>query len=241
MKRKDSCWLLIALLMLSINTLFAQESYFNVPESDVAKTHKINVQQQFSIQDYYRSLTTFNYGLGKDWEIGANLLNLDYYPSQSQIFRNDSTSERVYAPLLMVNAQKIIKLPHSFHIGIGGQAGYNLTPNKSQRRFVGYGYVNLNKEFYQNHYKLTAGAYTGHVRYLGNGPTIGFQTGFDAGILYQKLHVIGDWISGQHDVGQLALGLEVFLSKSIPLAIGWQRSNQDGTSALIVQLTYSPD
>ncbi len=216
-------------------------SYFNVPESDVAETHKFTIQQQFIFQEFYRSLTTVNYGLGKDWEIGANLLNLDYYPNQSRILRNDSTTERAFSPLLTLNAQKIIKLPHQFHIGIGGQAGYNLTPDKTQRRFIGYGYVNLNKAFYHDHYKLTAGAYTGHVRYLGNGRQIGFQAGFNAGIVYEKLHLLGDWMSGQHDVGQLVLGLEVYLSKSLPISIGWQRSNQEGTSALVVQLTYSPD
>ena len=241
MKNEFIRWLLLGSFLLRTTCVLAQESYFNVPESDVAKTHKLTVQQQFVIQDYYRSLTTFNYGLGKDWEIGANLLNLDYYPQSRHILRNDSTTERAYSPLLTLNAQKIFNLPHEFHVGIGGQAGYNLTPDKTQRRFVGYGYVNLNKSFYNDHYKLTAGAYTGHVRYLGEGPLIGFQTGFEAGIFYEKLHLLGDWISGQHDVGQLVLGLEVFLSKSLPLAIGWQRSNQDGTSALVVQLTFSPD
>ncbi|MBO0949939.1 hypothetical protein J2I46_15185 [Fibrella sp. HMF5405] len=241
MDKKTTKWLFFSLLFLGNTVALAQESYFNVPESDVAKARKLTVQQQFSIQDYYRSLTTFDYGLGKDWEIGANLLNLDYYPVSKQILRNDSTSERAYSPLLMLNGQKIFKLPHGFHVGLGAQVGYNLTPTKNQRRLVSYGYANLNKQFYKEHYKLTAGLYSGHTRYLGAGPQVGFQAGFEAGIFYQKLHLIGDWISGQHDVGQLALGLELFLSKSVPLAIGWQRSNQNGTSALIVQLTYMPD
>ncbi len=233
--------LILSGFLVGNTAVWAQASYFNVPESDVAKTHKINIQQQFNIQDYYRSLTTIDYGLGRDWEIGANLLNLDYYPQSRHVLRNDSTSERAYSPLLMLNAQKIVKLPHQFHIGIGGQGGYNLTPDKTQRRFVGYGYVNLNKSFYQDHYKLTVGAYTGHVRYLGNGPQLGFQAGFDAGLFYEKFHVLADWISGQHDVGQLVIGCGVYLTKNLPLALGWQRSNQDGSSALVVQLTYTPD
>ncbi|ARK10474.1 hypothetical protein A6C57_09115 [Fibrella sp. ES10-3-2-2] len=241
MKKNVLHWLVICGFWLLSITAMAQESYFNVPESDVAKTHKLNVQQQFVIQSYYRSLTTIDYGLGKDWEIGANLLNLDYYPTQKHILRNDSTSDQAYSPLLTLNAQKIFKLPHEFHIGIGGQAGYNLTPDKAQRRFVGYAYVNLNKTFYKDHYKLTTGAYTGHVRYLGNGRQIGFQTGFEAGIFYQKLHVLGDWISGQNDVGQLVVGISIFLSKNMPLSIGWQRANQDGASAIVVQLTFEPD
>lgn len=233
--------LLFSAFFLGTTVAWAQESYFNVPESDVAKAHKFTVQQQFSIQEYYRSLTTFDYGLGKDWEIGANLLNLDYYPVSKRILRNDSTSERAYSPLLTLNGQKIFKLKHGFHIGVGAQVGYNLTPDKNQRRLVSYGYANLNKQFYKEHYKLTAGLYSGHIRYLGAGPQIGFQAGFEAGVLYQKLHLIGDWISGQHDVGQLALGLEVFISKRVPVSLGWQRSNQNGTSALIIQLTYMPD
>ena len=231
------------LLLASLLTCSAeaQESYFNVPQSDVAEAKKFTIQQQVNIQDFYRSLTTVDYGLGHDWEIGANLLNLDYYPDRHRILRNDSTTENAYSPLLLLNAQKIIKLGHDFHIGLGGQAGYNLTPNKEQRGFVHYVYLNLNKSFMKEHYLLTAGIYNGHVRYLGGKQAVGFQAGFDAGIFYHKVHLVGDWLSGQHDVGQLGLGFDVYLTKSLPLALGWQRQNQDGSSALIVQLTFSPD
>lgn len=227
-----SGWLLIR------PTAYAQESYFNVTESDVAERKEIVVQQQFSLQSFYRSITTFDYGIANDFEIGANLINLDYYPTNRRFMRNDSSTEKAYSPLLTLNAQKIIKLGHHWHAGIGGQAGWNLTPNEGQHRFVHYVYANLNRTFQDDHYKITAGIYNGHVRYLGGGPLIGFQTGFEAGIIYQKLHLLGDWISGTHEVGQLVLGLEVFLSKKIPISLGWQRQNQDGSSALVVQLTY---
>ena len=241
MKQLDTFTKAIILTLFTALPALAQESYFNVPESDVAEKNKFTVQQQFNIQDFYRSLTTINYGLGKDWEIGANLLNLDYYPRSRSFQRNDSTTENAYSPLLLLNAQKIFKLGGHFHVGLGGQAGFNLTPDKGHQQFVHYVYANLNKSFRDDHYKITAGLYNGHVRYLGGDQVVGFQTGFDAGIFYQKLHILGDWISGQHDVGQLGLGLEVYLSKSLPLALGWQRNNQDGSSGLIVQLTYSPE
>ena len=241
MKNKHINWLITSVLALATLTVHAQESYFNVPESVVAEKGKFTIQQQVSIKDFYRSLTTVDYGLGNDWEIGANLLNLDYYPDSKKILRNDSTNQKAYSPLLMLNGQKIFKLGKHYHIGLGGQAGYNLTPDRGQSRFVHYVFANVNKTFMDEHYKVTAGIYNGHTRYLGGDQLIGFQAGFEAGIIYQKLHLLGDWISGQHDVGQLALGLEVFLSKSLPLAIGWQRNNQDGSSGVIVQLTFSPD
>ncbi len=217
----------------------AQEPYCNVCESDVTENHKVIVQQQFDIQSFYRSLTTFDYGLGGGWEIGANLYNLDYYPDRKKIVRNDSTTQDAYSPLLLLNTQKVFKLNDVFTIGIGAQGGLNLTP-ADRHRLVGYGYANLSSSFRKDHYKTTVGIYTGHVHYLGEGPHVGFQAGVDAGIFYQKLHLLGDWISGSHEVGQLTLGVEVYLIKNVPVSVGWQRANVDGTSALVIQFSYIP-
>lgn len=224
---------------LTTGAVRAQQTYFNVSESDITEKHKIIVQQQFSIQSTYRSLTTFDYGLGNNWEIGANLYNLDYDPGQRMLVRNDTSTQMAYAPLLLLNAQKVFDLNKQFRVGIGAQGGINLGPT-NRNKFVGFAYTNLAGSFAKDHYKATVGVYTGHVRYLGEGPRIGFQAGFDAGIFYEKLHLMGDWISGSHEVGQSVLGLEIYLFKSVPLALGWQRSNSDGSSAVVVQLTYVP-
>jgi hypothetical protein len=64
--------------------------------------------------------------------------------------------------------------------------------------------------------------------------------GFDAGIWYQKVHLLGDWATGTHEYGQLVVGLEVYLHEHLPLALAWRRSNQDGNQRLVVQLTYTP-
>ena len=229
----------LLLIVLCGTMVQAQETYFNVPESDITEKNKILIQQQFSIQEFYRSLTTFNYGLGSGWEIGANLYNLDYYPDRKKLVRNDSTTQDAYSPLLLLNAQKVIKLNDQFSVGIGAQGGLNLTP-ADRHKFVAYGYANLAGSFYKEHYKASAGIYTGHVHYLGEGPRIGFQAGYDAGIFYQKLHLLGDWISGSHEVGQLTLGVEVFVFKTVPISLGWQRSNQNGASAFVIQFTYIP-
>ena len=65
------------------------------------------------------------------------------------------------------------------------------------------------------------------------------MTGFDAGIIYQKLHILGEYATGDNDYGHLAVGLEVFLTKHFPVSVGWRRSNND-EHAVIVQLTYAP-
>ncbi|GAB3553288.1 hypothetical protein [Spirosoma fluminis] len=236
----------ITLALLALVSTFApsrtnaQQTYFNVPSSDIVGKHEVSVQQQVNFAETYRSSTTFNLGLGKEWEIGANLYNLTYEPSERRFSRNDSTIQQPFGPLLLLNTQKAFDLNEHLEVAIGAQGGINLTPtHKSQ--LVGYLYTHIAGSLHDEHYNWSLGAYTANPRYLGEGPNAGFQAGFDAGIFYQKFHVLGDWISGSHEQGQLVLGAEVYLGKHFPLAVGWQRSNKNGAQALVVQLTYNPE
>ncbi|UHG94113.1 hypothetical protein [Spirosoma oryzicola] len=233
-------YLLFWLLSCSLSAL-AQQTIFSVPSSDMTPKHKILAQQQVDVNaEELRSSTTVNYGLGRNWEVGVNLYNLDYLPQQHTWQRNDTTIEMPYAPLLLLNAQKTFDLTESLHVGIGGQTGLNLYPTKDRSSWVGWGYVNLGGSFANEHYKTVVGAYAGNQRYLAEGSTVGFHAGFDAGVWFEKVHILGDWATGTHEYGQLVLGAEVYLQKHLPLAVGWRRSNQDGQQAVVVQLTYTP-
>lgn len=223
-----------------VQVCLAQQTYFNVPSSDIVDKHEVSVQQQINISESIRSSTTVNYGLGREWEIGLNLYNLDYQPNEHRIAANDSTTEKAFSPLLMLNAQKAFDITETLELAIGAQGGMNvLTERRPQ--LVGYAYGHIAGSFYDEHYNVSMGGYMANARYLGDGPKAGFQAGFDAGIFYQKLHLLGDWISGPHDFGQLVLGVEVYLGKHFPLAIGWQRTNKTGAQAVVLQLTYNPE
>lgn len=217
----------------------AQQTYFNVPSSDIVDKHEFAAQQQINISESIRSSTTFNYGLGREWEIGFNLYNLDYLPDERRISANDSTIEKSFSPLLMLNAQKAFDLTNNLELAVGAQGGVNILTDQ-RPQFVGYMYGHVAAASNNEHYNVSAGGYLANARYLGDGPKTGFQAGFDAGILYQKLHVLGDWISGTHDFGQLVLGVEVYLGKHLPFAVGWQRTNKTGSQAVVLQLTYNP-
>lgn len=226
-------------LGLSLRTQ-AQQTIFNVPDSDVTPKGKPLAQQQIDFSgEEWRSTTTFDYGLGRNWEVGLNLYNVDYLPKQHSWQRNDTTLEMPYAPLLLINAQKTIELTDQLHVGMGGQTGVNLFPT-GRSAWVGWGYWNLGGSFADEHYQTVVGGYAGNAPYLGAGSTIGFHLGVDAGIWYQHVHLLGDWATGTHEYGQLVLGLEVYLQKHFPLAVGWRRSNQDGSQGLVLQLTYTP-
>lgn len=230
---------LLFILAIAVRHANAQQTYFNVPSSDIVGQHQVAVQQQVNISGSLHSTTTFNYGLGREWEIGLNVYNLDYQPGERRFTRNDSTLEMPYGPLLLLNTQKAFDITKNLEVAIGAQGGMNLTTSRPQ--WVGYLYTHIAGSLRDEHYNWSLGAYTANPRYTGEGPRAGFQAGFDAGIFYQKVHVLGDWISGSHDLGQLVLGAEVYLGKHLPLAIGWQRTNRDGAQALVIQLTYNPE
>jgi hypothetical protein len=231
---------LLLVFVITVRSVYAQQTYFNVPSSDIVNKHKVSVQQQVSFGESFRSGTTVNYGLGREWEIGFNLYNLDYLPSERRFTLNDSTVQEAYGPLLLLNSQKAFDITKNIEVSIGGQGGMNLTP-RSTNRLVGYVYAHVAGSVYDEHYNWSTGVYIANSRYAGEGRRSGYQAGFDAGIFYQKVHLLGDWISGQHSLGQLILGVEVFLGKHLPLSVGWQRANKDGSQALVLQLTYNPE
>lgn len=231
---------ILLILTSTVHWAGAQQTYFNVPSSDIVGKHEVAAQQQINIGTSLRSTTTINYGLGREWEIGLNLYNLDYQPAERRFSRNDSTLEQSYGPLLLLNVQKALDITKNLEVAVGAQGGMNLTPT-NQPRWVGYLYANVAGSLHDEHYNWSMGIYTANPRYTGEGPRAGFQAGFDAGIFYQKVHLLGDWVSGSHSLGQLVLGGEVYLGRHFPLAIGWQRTNRDGAQALVIQLTYNPE
>ncbi|WP_229368443.1 hypothetical protein [Fibrisoma limi] len=214
----------------------AQITYFNVPSADITEKGKVVAQLQVNFEDFYRTAATFDYGLGRKWEIGANVYHLEYEPGGRRFVRNDSTFEQPYSPLFLINAQKGLDISETLEVTIGIQTGFNPAP-ENHSSWAGYAYTNLAGKTKDEHYEWSLGAYTGNSHYLGEGPKVGLQTGFDAGIFYQKVHLLGEWVSGTHAMGQLVLGAEVYLAKRLPLSIGWQRANKDGAQALIVQIT----
>lgn len=234
---KKNVYLLVLTFCLSLSTVYAQLTIFNVSSSEITDKHKASVQQQLEFQDVINSTTTVTYGLGKFWEAGFNVVNVDYDRSLHHFTRNDTSKTDPYAPLLLVNTQKLFNLNDFLGIGIGGLAGSNISGKK---HFVYYSYANLAASLYDAHYKLAAGGYLGNNGYLGEGPIDGVQLGLDAGIWYEKVHLLADWLSGSHPKGQLSAGVGIYFLKHLPVSVAWQRANADGSTGWVLQLTYVP-
>ncbi|QRR02184.1 hypothetical protein [Dyadobacter sandarakinus] len=216
---------------------YGQLTIFNVSSSEITEKNGLSFQQQFEVQDVVVSTTTMTYGLGKDWEAGVNVFNIDYEKASHHFIRNDSTTHDPYAPLVLINSQKLFEITNFLGIGIGGQAGTNISRNK---HFVYFTYGNLAASLADKRYKLAAGGYYGNNGYLGEGKVAGFQAGLDAGIWYEKIHLLADWLSGDHAKGALSAGIGIYFFKKLPISAGWQRSNFDGSQGWVLQLTYVP-
>lgn len=230
---------LIACIGASPDAL-AQLTVFNVPSSEITDKGRISFQQQFEVSDQIESSTTATYGLGKGWEVGLNVFNLDYSTQTRHFEFNDQTDSIPYAPLVTANAQKTFNLSNGFSFGLGAIAGTNISGHH-RSRLVYYGYTNVLFETgAQQQYKFAAGPYIGNHHFLSMGPIAGFQSGMDAGIWYEKVHLLADWISGSHQKGRLSVGVSIYLTKQIPISLGWQRSNCDGSQAAVLQLTVLP-
>lgn len=174
-----------------------------------------------------------------DWEVGVNVYNVYFSPEVKHFVRKDSTTEQPYGPMFMVNAQKAIMLTKALKIGFGGQVGFNTSP-AGRTRASYYAFTNLGGSFAENRHKVAAGIYAGNSFYLSDVPKVGFQTGTDAGIIHNKLHLRVEWMSGTHQYGKLIVGPQFFFSKNLSVALGWQRNNKDGSQSLVAQLSYTP-
>jgi len=238
MRRSHTVFFISITLLLYNADTFAQLTVFNVSSSDITDAGKVSAQQQFEISDVIESSTTLTYGLGKQWEVGMNVVNLDYNIKTRHFETNDTSTVSPFAPLLLANAQKAFDLSNNLSLGIGAVAGTNVSSHH-RSSFVFYGYTNLVATAgTQKQYLAAAGPYISNHKYLSDGPVYGIQAAFDAGLWYKKFHLLGDWISGSHEKGRLSLGLEIFLTSRLPLALGWQRGNSDGAQAGIIQLTF---
>ena len=119
---------------LSTREASAQQNLFNVPVPAVAAEDKIFFQEQLNVGSVGSSNTTFDYGLGNNFEIGLNVFNVGLYPAVTPPMPGDAGRNGV-----LINMQKVFEPNESFDIGIGTQQGVSATTSSQQTEYMGYG------------------------------------------------------------------------------------------------------
>ncbi len=190
---------------------WSQQNLFNVPSTDITSEGQFFFQQQFNIGAAVgNSNTTVDYGLGNNWEVGINIFNVDLYPANNQ-----------QNPHFLFNFQKAFDITKSYKVSFGTQTGITLPIYRSLVEFPSLTYVN-NAFDLDKWGKLYLGGYYANNAYAGSGNSLGVMTGFDFPIMKGKIHLMGDWMTGNNAVGVAVVGAVFYMSRQWQLSFGAQ-------------------
>ena len=213
-------------LVLSFNGLLpAQMNLFNVPSGEIIEGGDIFYQQNLIVSKNLKLNTTLNYGLGKGWEAGINLLdlNINTRPGKQIIpFDSDQPSQN---PDFCINFQKSFELLPVLHLSAGIRTGIHSLQGNKELGVVNYNYINSQFTIPGSTFRFVFGGYYMNPSYGANDHAFGLQTGIDVPVIREKLSVTSDFISGKNDWGTFTGGISVLLGQDWKFSIGGQLPN----------------
>jgi hypothetical protein len=231
--------LLATVLLMSIS-VFSQQNFINVPSSEVTTVKKIFFQQQLNFNELIQSNTTLDFGLGNGFEIGVNVLGLNFSENQQTFFHNDSSDIDPYNPLISINALKQIKIKENIAISFGTQLGLNFeTSKKKSEASLGYGNLSI-KDLWKKNSNLIIGAYYNSKHYGGQGNRVGAWVGAEIPMI-KKIHFMAESVIGNNSLSYTSFGIIYYPIKWMPLTFGVSIPNTPSNSySLVFELTIIP-
>ncbi len=229
----------LVLIILLHHSVSAQQNLFNIPSGDITNTKKIFYQHQLNIySEKLESKAHFVYGLGKGWDIGANLVGKGLYFSPNwRLLHNDNAAKGAVYPILMGTVQKQFEITDHFLINAGTQIGWNLSSQIKNKEFNHYSYL-IGSYHISKHGKIVTGFYHTNTMFVGGGNTFGILGGYEFKIS-KKAYLMGDWVSGNNESAVMVLGGMVNVSKRIQLCAGWQIPNPNTPKPMGLVLEFN--
>lgn len=234
--------ILLLFFVLLMNIGFAQQNFINVPSSELTDSHKVFFQQQINFSSFTQFNSTVDYGLGKGFEIGCNVLSFNYSFLHGKINANDNVnSQRQLNPLLMLNGLKKFNITRNSSFILGFQYGMNASTKISNIRTANISYLNYSiKNLFIDGNNMVVGAYYNSYRYGGAGNRFGLWLGVEIPI-NKKLHIMAEDVIGTTDIASSCLGVIYYPLSWMPLTLGWQLNhNQIAQSSFVFELTITP-
>lgn len=217
--------LLLSLLLLlaTAPTARAQQNLFNIPSGDLTPKGKVFFQHQTNIygQGYFESKNHFVYGLGRNWEVGVNVVNLQMNFGRGRDWFGYNRADRdiPLAPLAKVTGQKFFYLSRSIITSVGTQVGINPWKFSGASRELTHFTYNLWQWNPRHHVKVVAGPYLTDRGTVGQGNQMGLLLGAEFP-LTKRLLFMGDFISGNNYTSVSVLGFNYLLTKRVQLCLG---------------------
>ena len=227
--------------IVTINKIQAQQNLFNIPSGDITPKGKLFYQHQINTyRNKFESKGHFVYGLGKGWDVGANLVGTGakFNPSWKTIYNSDFSGGQALTPTLMATLQKQFSIHEKWAINLGTQSGINLTGNKEniQPAYFHYGLLSYQVKLGR---KLLIGPYITNNQYVGSGNTVGIQMGYEWKVT-DKFYLMGDFISGNNESAVLVPGIMYNVSNRIQLCLGYMlpNPNTQKNQAVVFELNW---
>ncbi len=209
-----------------------------MPFAEVTKKNKLSFQQQININEIIQSNFTLDFGLGKGFEIGVNILGLNFSDKQKLFLNNYTIDTDPYNPLLMLAALKYFKLSENMDIACVTEVGLNYNDNKKTKE-AGLAYLNFQiKNLLGEESNIVLGSYYNSLHYGGKENRVGGWLGLEVPI-HKKLHLMAESIIGNNAICYTSLGVIYYPLKHLPLTFGFQIPNTKNNSySFVFELTF---
>ncbi|UYZ62773.1 hypothetical protein [Hymenobacter weizhouensis] len=213
----------LLLLLVAAHPAQAQQNLFNIPSGDLTPKGKVFFQHQTNLygQGYLESKNHFVYGLGKGWEVGANVVNIQMNFGRGRDWFGYNRADRSIplAPLAKLTGQKFFYLSPTVITSVGTQVGINPWKFSGVSRELTHFTYNLWQWNPRHHVKVVAGPYLSDRGTLGQGNRAGLLLGAEFPIT-KKLLFMGDFISGNNYTSVSVLGFNYLATKRVQLCLG---------------------
>ncbi|NOS91956.1 MAG: hypothetical protein HOP30_08540 [Cyclobacteriaceae bacterium] len=213
------------MLLLIVSNASAQQNLFNIPSGDITRKGKFFYQHQINVYsaNQFESKSHLVYGLGKNWDVGLNLVDLpiSFKQGTSLLSANDAAGKYPFYPLIMATAQKQFDMGHHFQVNIGTQIGGNIPANGGQYNWVYLNYVLGRYNLPDHKGYFIAGPYHANDVYFGpssSGQHIGWMFGYEIP-LSSRISLMGDFVSGQNKKSVSTIGGVYNISKRLQLCM----------------------
>jgi hypothetical protein len=227
---------------VGFNKVIAQQNFVNVPSCEQTPENKCFFQQQMNInRNQIQSNSTFDYGLGKGFELGINLFGINYLKEKGRLETNNQPDNGPLEPQILLNGQKFFRISDHYRLGAGLQAGTTLTEGSGKRSWAAFAYTNLRYAFSEEKLKLVAGVFRANAAYSGEKSHFGLMGGAELR-LKKNISLVGDCLWGSPFLNAATLGLIWFARPQLPVTFAWQLPWKDSKNlqAFVLELTYAP-
>lgn len=229
------------ILFLPFANCLAQQNFINVPSAEVTVKHKLFFQQQINFNEIIQSNSTLDYGLGKGFEMGINILGLNFSEKNQTFLNNDTNDRDPYNPLIALNGMKSFKLNEKFSLAGGLQAGVNFRDNKKTRG-AGLAYMNVRyHSFLNNKGSLVGGLYYNSLHYGGHGNRLGAWVGGEVP-LSPRFHLLAESVLGYNAICFTSVAMVYYPKPNMPLTLGLQIPNTSNNAySVVFEFTIVPE